>query len=222
MKRFSILFPIIVISLLVACQPSKAQPVFTPSAVAMLTPPPIPPVTSSTVALTGTATPPLLPAQYLEFSDLSAAQKAARFPLLLPGSVPNDLPFYKVWISDYADGSENVRLFYQESGDPLDANLKSLDIQMAETNQPLTLDSITHQFKETPLDVREVQVRGQTGYSYWIPSGAAGNSAVLTWREGTVDIRISLSGDWPEPDASHPHALDDLLLKIAGSLQTSP
>jgi hypothetical protein len=140
----------------------------------------------------------------------------------VPGSVPDDLPFYKAWISDYTDGSENIRVSYLEPGDPLDANLKSLDIQMTETNQPLTLDSIMHQFRETPLDVREIQVRGQTGYSYWMPSGAAGNSAVLTWREGTVDIRISLSGDWPEPDTSHPHALDDLLLKIAGSLQTSP
>ena len=164
----------------------------------------------------------MLPVQYLEFSDLSAAQKAARFPLRLPGSVPDDLPFYKAWISDYADRSENVRLFYQELGDPINANLKSLDIQTAETNQPLTLDSINHQFRETQLDLRQVEVRGQDGYSYWIPSEAAGNSAVLIWREGTVDIRISLSGDWPQPDASHPHALDDLLLKIAGSLQTRP
>jgi len=45
---------------------------------------------------------------------------------------------------------------------------------------------------------------------------------VLTWREGKVNIRISLSGNWPEPDAGHPRALDDLLLKIAGSLQTKP
>jgi hypothetical protein len=93
---------------------------------------------------------------------------------------------------------------------------------MTKTNQTITLDSITHQFKETPQDVREVPVRGQTGYSYWISSGAAGNSAVLTWREGTVNFRISLSGDWPQPDANHPHGLDDLLLKIAGSLQTKP
>jgi hypothetical protein len=216
------IIPIIVISILVACQPSKPQTVFATATEATLTPLSIPSVTSSTVALAGTATPPPLPAKYQEFSDLSAAQKAARFPLWLPGSIPDDLPFYKAWISDYADGSENIRVSYLEPGDPLDANLKSLDIQMTETNQPLTLDSIMHQFRETPLDVREVQVRGQTGYSYWMPSGAAGNSAVLTWREGTVDIRISLSGDWPEPDASHPHALDDLLLKIAESLQTRP
>jgi len=107
-----------------------------------------------------------MPAQYQEFSDLSAVQKAARFPIWLPGSIPENLPFYKAWISDYTDGSENVRVVYLEPGDPLDANLKSLDIQMTETNQLLTLDSITHQFRETALDVREVQVRGQTGYTY--------------------------------------------------------
>jgi hypothetical protein len=163
-----------------------------------------------------------MPAQYLEFSNLSSAQKAAKFSIWLPSPIPDNLPFYKAWISDYADGRENVRVVYLESGDPLDSNLKSLDIQMTETNQPLTLDSITHQFRETALDIREVQVRGQGGYSYWTPSAAAGNSAVLTWREGKVNIQISLSGDWPQPDASHPHALDDLLLKIAGSLQTQP
>ena len=88
MKRFSILFPIIVISLLVACQPSKPQTVFTPSTESTLTPLTITSATSSTVALAGTATPPPLPAKYQEFSDLSAAQKAARFPLWLPGSIP--------------------------------------------------------------------------------------------------------------------------------------
>lgn len=48
------------------------------------------------------------------------------------------------------------------------------------------------------------------------------NSAVLFWREYNVDIQITLNGDWLEPDESHPHALDDLLLKIAGSMQTKP
>jgi len=91
---------------------------------------------------------------------------------------------------------------------------------MTKTDQPVTVDTITHQFKETPLDIGEVQVRGQTGYSYWTPLGAAGNSAVLFWREGMVDIRISLYGNWPVPDASHPHGLDDLMVKIAESMQT--
>jgi hypothetical protein len=160
--------------------------------------------------------------QYQEFSDLSAAQKAVWFPVELPDSIPDDLPFYKVWILDYADGSENIRVVYLESGDPLDATLKMLDIQMTKTNQPLTADSVTHQFRQTPLDVHEVQVHGQMGYSYWASSAAAGNSAVLTWREGTVNIQISLAGNWPAPDAGHPHALDALLLKIAGSLHTKP
>lgn len=222
MKRFSILLPILIISILVACQPSKPQPVFTPSTEATLTPPPIPSLPSPAPAITGTATPPPLPVQYWEFSDLSAAQKAAGFPLWLPSSVPDGLPFYKAWISDYADGSENVRVVYSELGDPLDANLKGVDIQMTQTEKPLTLDSITHQFKVTAWDVREVQVRGQTGYSYWEPGGAAGNSAHLDWREGMVNFSISLYGNWPGPDESHPHALDDLLLKIAGSLQTRP
>jgi hypothetical protein len=186
------------------------------------TPSPIRSATEAKLALAGSVTPAPLPTQYLEFSDLRDAQKATWFPVGLPVSIPEDLPFYKAWISDYADGSENIRVVYTEPGDPLDANLKSIDIQMTKTNQNITLDSITHQFKETPQDVREVPVRGQTGYSYWISSGAAGNSAVLTWREGTVNFRISLSGDWPQPDANHPHGLDDLLLKIAGSLQTKP
>jgi len=221
-KRLSRHFPIIAISILAACQPAPSQPDFSPTAEALRTPSPIRSATQANLALAGSATPAPLPTQYLEFSDLSAAQKAAWFPVGLPGSVPEDLPFYKAWISDYADGSENIRVVYRAPGDPLDANLKSIDIQMTRIDQPISLDSITHQFKETPQDVREVPVRGQTGFSYWIPCGAAGNSAVLTWREGTVNFRISLSGDWPPPDTSQPHALDGLLLKIADSLQTRP
>jgi hypothetical protein len=45
---------------------------------------------------------------------------------------------------------------------------------------------------------------------------------VLTWREGTVNFRISVSGDWPQPDANQPHALDEVMLKIAEALQTKP
>jgi hypothetical protein len=214
-RFFNLLVLLTITVIITACQPGAA-----------LTPAATPAVSRTLFAsLSGTpgiATPPLQPTQYLEFSNLSEAQKAAKFSIWLPGFIPDDLPLYKAWISDYADGSENVRIFYQEPGAPLDANLKSLDIQMTETNQPVTLDSVTHQFKETALDVCEVPVRGQAGYSYWTPAVAAGNSAVLTWREGTVNIRISLSGDWPEPDASHPHGLDSTLLKIAESLQTMP
>ena len=221
MKRLSMLFPIIAIRLLGACQPAPSQPVLNPTAEAPRTPSPIRSATEAKLAFAGSATPAPLPTQYLEFSDLSAAQKAW-FPVGLPGSILDNLPFYKAWVSNYADGSENFRMLYMQPGDPLDANLKSVDIQMTRFNQPLSLDSITHQFKETPRDVREVQVRAQTGYSYWGSSGAGGNFAVLTWREGDVNFRIALSGNWPQPDASHPHALDDLLLKIADSLQTRP
>jgi hypothetical protein len=77
------------------------------------------------------------------------------------------LPFYKAWIFDYPNGTENVRLLYSEPGNSLDANLKSLDIQMTMTVEIFSNDSISQQFKITALDVREVQVRGQTGYTYW-------------------------------------------------------
>jgi hypothetical protein len=193
-----------------------------PAAEATLTPSPIRYATEAKLIFADSATLAPFPTQYLEYWDLSAAQKAIWFPVGLPNSIPEDLPFYKAWISDYADGSENIRVLYMEPGNPLDANLKSIDIQMIKTNQPITLDSITHQFKEMPHDVREVPVRGQTGFSYWISSVAAGNSAVLTWREGTVNFRISVSGDWPQPDANQPHALDEVMLKIAEALQTKP
>jgi hypothetical protein len=193
-----------------------------PAAEATLTPSPIRSATEAKLIFADSATLAPFLTQYLEYSDLSAAQKATWFPVGLPNSIPEGLPFYKAWISDYANGSENIRVLYMEPGNPLDANLKSIDIQMTKTNQPITLDSITHQFKEMPHDVREVSVRGQTGFSYWISSVAAGNSAVLTWREGTVNFRISVSGDWPQPDANHPHALDEVMLKIAEALQTKP
>jgi len=51
-----------------------------------------------------------MPVQNLEFTDLGAVRKFARFPIWLPEFIPKGLPFYRTYISDYADGSENVSL----------------------------------------------------------------------------------------------------------------
>ncbi|MGD0574970.1 MAG: hypothetical protein ABSB61_06330 [Anaerolineales bacterium] len=125
--------------------PLPATPIATPE---------IPPASSASIAAgPETVTPPSLPTRYSEFSNLSGLQKAAKFQVWLSTYVPGNLPFYKAWIADYADGSENARVLYSAPGDPLDANLKSVDIQMTETNQPVTFDSITHQFKLIALDI---------------------------------------------------------------------
>ena len=189
-------------------------PVATATSLPTATPPPTPTVTAPP-----TATPPSSPTQYLEFSNLSDLQKLTKFPIWLPTYIPDNLSFYKAWITNYANGNQNVRLLYSEPGNPLDANLKLLDIQMTMTDEIVSNDSITHQFKITALDVREIQVRGQAGFTYWTRSGAAGNSAYLVWREGTFNFSISLFGAWPQPDESNPHGLDDMLLTIAKSLQ---
>jgi hypothetical protein len=174
-----------------------------------------------TATTTPTTMPPSSPTQYLEFSNLSDLQKLTKFPIWLPTYIPDNLPFYKAWIANYANGNQNVRLLYSEPGNSLDANLKSLDIQMTMTDEIVSSASISHQFKVTALDVREVQVRGQTGFTCWTRSGAAGNSAYLVWREGTFNFSISLFGAWPQPDESNPHGLDSMLFTIAKSLQTT-
>jgi hypothetical protein len=202
--------------------PTPLPPTFTPE----LT---VTPIAVLAVSLTPSASiagesdtvmPPSTPTQYSEFSNLDDLQKATKFPILLPTYIPDNLPFYKAWIYDYTDNIQNVRLLYSEPGNSLDANLKSLNIQMIMTDEIVSIDSITHQFKVTALDVREVQVRGQTGFTYWTRSGAAGNSAYLVWHEGTFNFSISLFGNWPQPDESNPHGLDNMLLMIAKSLQT--
>ena len=184
------------------------------------------PVDTSTLAVqpapAQTATSIAHPSRSLEFAKMSDAQEAATFSLLTPAFVPDNLPFYKAWVSDYDDGSQNVRLLYTVPSDKLDANQKALDVQLTKTDAPVTLDSVTHQFRETASDVREVQVRGQVGYTYWSPAGAAGNSAVLTWREGNLNVKVTLFGAWPQPDEKSPHRLDSLLMKIAQSLQATP
>jgi hypothetical protein len=160
------------------------------------------------------------PIEYLEFSDLAEAQAAARFPLWIPTFIPDDLRFYRAWVSNYADGSENIRILYAEPGEPRDASRKMLDLQMTRTEEVISQETITRQLKVSALDIREVQVRGQTGFTYWTQSGAGGNSSILTWREGTLNIHLTLFGDWPQPDEMNPHRLDDLLIKIGESLQT--
>lgn len=161
---------------------------------------------------------PEQPSQTLEFSDLNQAIWAARFSFWTPTLIPDDLKFDKAFVSNYADGSQNVSVMYAEPGDPLDANRKTLSVQMTRTDAPISRDSLAHQFKEIALDIREVQVRGQAGFTYWERSGAAGNSVILTWREGMVNIKLSLFGAWPQPDENNPHGLDSLLLSIADSL----
>ena len=178
----------------------------------------------NTPATPGSNTPATLsasaPSEYLEFSTLSELQKHAGFPIWIPGYIPGHLPLYRAWIARYATGDENVRLLYSEPGNSLDASLKSLDIQMTRSDEMITSDSIAHQFRITPLDVRQIRVRGQSGFTYWAQSGAAGNSAHLDWREGAFNFSITLYGDWPAPDRANPHALDALLFKIAASLQS--
>jgi hypothetical protein len=159
------------------------------------------------------------PSRSSEFTKLSDAQKVATFPILIPTFIPDSLPFYKAWISDYDDGSQQVRILYTIPSDKLDANQKGIDIQLTKTDAPVTLNSVTHQFRETACDVREAQVRERAGYTYWSPAVAAGNSAVLIWREGEINIKVSLYGAWPQPDENNPHGLDDLLIKIAESLK---
>jgi hypothetical protein len=197
-----------------ACQSGASlAPVATPTIVAT---PPAPVLDTS-----ATAAPPPLPTQYSEFSSLSEVQPAAKFPVWLPQFVPASLPFYKAWISDYVDGRETVRIVYREPGDPLDAKLKTVDVQLTKTDQDLSRDSVTHQFKVEALAVRDVSVRSQAGFTYWTRSGAAGNSASLVWREDGINVSVTLYGDWPQPDEHEPHRLDDTLLKIAESLQTA-
>jgi DNA-binding CsgD family transcriptional regulator len=175
----------------------------------------LPSVTSGS----STATIPMLPSQYIEIKSISDAQKAAKFHLLLPQFIPDNLQFSSGWVADFADGSEIIRLWYSEPGNPSDTDLKTLDLFQTLTDQPVTLQTILHQEKEIALDVQEVQVRGQSGFTYWEQSVAAGNSAHLAWREGGINYQLDLFGDWPAPNESNPHGLDNLLLKIAGSLQ---
>jgi hypothetical protein len=155
----------------------------------------------------------------LEFASLGELQKLTKFRIWLPTYIPGNLPFYKTWLADYANGNQNVRLLYSEPGNSPDANLRSVDIQMTKTDEIVSRDSITHQFRETALDVRQLQIRGDTGFAYWTRSGAMGNSAVLVWREGTFNFSVALFGAWPQPDESNPHGLDNILLAIANSLQ---
>ncbi|HPL29541.1 MAG TPA: hypothetical protein PLG21_15955 [Anaerolineae bacterium] len=177
------------------------------------TPPPsaTPPSTSS----------PSQPERSDEFSELSAAQAAAGFPLLVPASVPSDLPLEKVWVWTYANGDQRVRALYAAPGDALDANRKSLDVRLDRIAEAVSAATLQRDPKGVvPMDLQEVQVRGHTGYSYWLRSAAAGNWAELTWREGALNVTVSLYGDWPAPSEKNPHALDATLLSVAESLES--
>ncbi len=211
MRSFLLLF--ILMGFTAACRPARNTPPPAEALVATRTAPPAEGTVQSS------APTPAQPTRYLEFSDLVNLQKAALFPVWVPRFIPDHFPFQRAWVSDYPDGTEMVSINYAAPGDPLDANRKMLAYWMTKSDEAVSRYSVSHQFKINALDVREVQTRGQTGFTYWTRSVAAGNSAVLTWREGGFNLQISLYGAWPQPDESNPHGLDSLLLRVAASLQ---
>lgn len=155
-----------------------------------------------------------------KFTNLSDAQKLASFPIMAPTDIPDNLPLAEGWVFNFEDGSQTVRILFADPESPAASpDQKAVDVQLTKTNAPVTLDSVTHQFRETALDVREVEVRGSVGYTYWSPSAAMLNYAVLIWREGSLNFRVTLFGDWPQPTAVNPHGLDQLLLRIGESLK---
>jgi len=178
------------------------------------------------VSSAGTAITPPAPRvveEPMAFPELAPAVQAAGFPLLVPDRVPGDLPLDSAWVwSD--SGGRDTRLLYSAHCPPLDASCRMLDVRLT-YNPGLAAD--------TPLpppagksqaqwDPRPVQVRGHAGYTWWEPAVAMGNAAVLSWREDHVTIELRLYGDWPEVGEKDPHALDDVLLQIAESLQAEP
>lgn len=195
------------IVLLSSCRP-PSPPLSTPTVSPALSPQPMPSTTEI-----------LLPIRHIEYSSLDKLQAEAPFPLYLPGYLPPEVSFYKAWVSEYANGDQNVRILYEEPGDPRYALLKAVDIQMRLTESILSLDSLLNQPKANPLDILEVTVRGHQGFTYWQRSVAMGNWATLAWRENTINFTISLYGDWPFPSEDNPHILDPLLLRIAESLE---
>src|SRR5271157_513915 len=224
------IFPLILVLTATACMTVPAgSPTVAPtqvlsnqvetSSTATQTASPVPTWTLTATGEPGTATPVPQPGRTLEFSSLESARNAAGFPLMAPGFIPANLPFSGGWLMDNADGSESVQLNYFEPGDPLDANIRSVFVSQTWTNQPITPAAAVQQRREVAWDVQKVQVRGQSGFSYWSPGNASGNSAHLIWREESINYEIDLYGNWPQPDESNPHRLDSLLLQIAASLQ---
>jgi len=179
-----------------------------------------PPPTPSASATPASSTPASLSERAEEFSELSAAQRAAGFALWVPSSVPDSLPLEKVWVWTWANGDRRVRILYAAPGDALDANRKSLDVRLDRTAEAVSAATLQRDPKGVvPMDLQEVQVRGHSGYAYWLRSVAAGNSAELAWREGALNITVSLYGDWPAPSEKSLHGLDAMLLSVAESLQ---
>jgi hypothetical protein len=213
---------ITIAALLVSCRP--AAPVAMPTMPGEVSPGELLPTPTTTGTPLATGTPVPMPIRHLEFTQLNEAQEAARFSLLVPTFVPEGIPLHKIWVSDYADGTRKVRILWSEPGGTLYERLhggkKMVDVQLTMTEIPVSLDSIVSELNGNVLDAREVRVHGQVGYSFWSRSVSAGNWATLTWREGPLNISVSLLGPWPQPDEYNPHGLDDTLLKIAESLQT--
>ncbi len=223
--------------LLGACSTTAAPQTATPTATTAVPASPTPTETlvpTATAEATATLLPTLTPAannppasspaipQSQLYASLDEAQAAAAFTILTPASVPDDLPLSKIFVDDYADGHQVIRLYYAVASNDAHSLNRTVFLSESNENQELNAQTIGLQFKSMAMDVQEVDVQGQTGYTYWSPAGSAGNSATLAWQRDGLTIFMTLFGDWPQPDAQHPHSLDDTLLTLAGSLEPTP
>ncbi len=208
MKR---IFKLIALAIcfLAACAPSSATPVkVTPTALALILP-------TDTSGATPAST-EVRPYQIQRFATLAEAQQVARFTILEPTFIPDNLRLSDVWESDYADGTQQIGFAYTPAIPPQrQQEGKEIDINLAKTHRPLDMSVIVNN-----REPREVQVRGQKGYTWWLDSASAPYTG-LAWREDSMNISIQLEGHWEDlvPNTSGPHGLDPFLIKIAESLQ---
>jgi ribosomal protein S18 acetylase RimI-like enzyme len=197
----------------------------------------IPPAAASTSTLAATSIPtstptslptpdpaatpdPRLPIQSQKFTDLDQAQAAAEIPFLVPAFFPAPLPLCSIWVSDFLNGDQWVRILYCEPGEPLDNRLKGLDVILYRTDQGLSAENIQKDdLKTPPIDLQEVTVRNLPGWTYWNFSGAGGNWASLEWREDGINYRVGIHGNWPYPTKENQNIWAPLLLQVAESLQ---
>lgn len=131
----------------------------------------------------------------------------ASYSILVPAFVPDNLTLRNVFVATGADGTQRVTLLYTL---PNVARSPELVVSLVDGNQPLNVPSGAR-------EPRPVNVRGRTGYSWYVPSASAGHRE-LRWQEGPLTISVLLGGDWSGP-SEDPHATDPLAVQIAESLR---
>ena len=206
-------YRLVLIAVLCLLAPACRRPLPTPTPA----PPPFAPAASPTPCLAPAPRQIWLPATTQDFATLAAAQAVVPFPILTPAGWERLPPLQIAMFTETENGELNLSLLYPDWQPTAGGPTLGMTLDFSRSSGSL-LDYLARGLVNACYQ-QPVAVRGTTGLAFWDAGDGKSNAGVLIWQEGGLKISLWLTGRDAQPSAESPHLFDDLLLRLAASLQ---